>query len=182
MRTCQSRVLSFRQTMKRYEFSIMESTIQEFTIIGIAARTNNTKEMSGEGVIADQWERVMAGGIIEQIPNRADANILAMYTDYESDANGEYFFIIGAKVTSTDSILEGMVAKQIPEAQYAVFTSEKGPVWKVVPEVWQKIWSTPAREMGGDRAFIADFEVYDERAADPQNAVLEVWVGINQGT
>src|ERR1017187_9095708 len=104
MRTCQSRVLSFRQTMKRYEFSIMESTIQEFTIIGIVARTTNAKEMSGEGVIADQWERVMAGGIIEQIPNRADASVIAIYTDYESDAKGEYTFLIGAKVTSIDSI------------------------------------------------------------------------------
>jgi predicted transcriptional regulator YdeE len=153
-----------------------------FSFIGIAARTNNAKEISGEGVIADQWERVMAGGIIEQIPNRADANILAMYADYDSDANGEYTFLIGAKVTSTDSIPEGMIAKQIPDAGYAVFTSEKGPVWKVVPEAWQNIWSTPSSKMGGERAFLADFEIYDERAADPQNAVVEEWVGIKPGT
>jgi len=152
--------------------------LPKFSIIGIAIRTNNAKEMSGEGIIADQWERVMAGGIIEQIPNRADANIIAMYTDYESDANGEYTFLIGAKVTSIDSIPEGMIAQQVPSSRYAVFTSEKGPVWKVVPEVWQKIWSTPASEMGGERANVADFEIYDERAADPQNAVVEVWVGI----
>jgi len=120
----------------------------------------------------------MAGGIIEQIPNRADQSILAIYTDYESDANGEYTFIIGAKVTSACSTPEGMVAKQAPESRYAVFTSEKGPVWKVVPEVWQKIWSTSTQEMGGDRAFIADFEIYGERSADPQNGVVEVWVGI----
>jgi predicted transcriptional regulator YdeE len=149
-----------------------------FLFIGIAARTTNAKEMSGEGVIAVQWERVMAGGIIEQIPNRADANILAMYTDYETDANSEYSFLIGAKVTSIDAIPEGMTAKEIPGARYAIFTSEKGPVWKVVPEVWQKIWSTPASDMGGERAFLADFEIYDERAADPQNAVAEVRVGI----
>ena len=149
-----------------------------FLFIGIVARTTNAKEMSGEGVIADQWERVMAGGIIEQIPNRADASVIAIYTDYESDAKGEYTFLIGAKVTSIDSIPEGMVAKDIPAARYAIFTSEKGPVWKVVPEVWQKIWSTPASEMGGERAFLADFEIYDERASDPQNAVVVVWVGI----
>jgi len=161
----------------------MNTTEQSsFIIIGIAARTSNAKEMSGEGVIGDQWERVMAGVMVEQIPNRADQNIIAMYTDYESDANGEYTFIIGAIVTSVDSIPEGMVAKQVPEARYAVFTSEKGPVWKVVPEVWQNIWSTPASEMGGERAFIADVEVYDDRSADPQNAVAEVWVGIRQGT
>ncbi len=149
-----------------------------FLFIGIPTRTTNAKELSGEGVIADQWERVMAGSIIEQIPNRADANILAMCTDYESDANGEYTFLIGTKVTSVASIPEGMIAKEIPDTRYAVFTSENGPVWKVVPKVWQKIWSTPASDMGGERAFLADFEVYDERAADPQNAMVEVWVGI----
>jgi predicted transcriptional regulator YdeE len=149
-----------------------------FSFIGIAARTTNAKEMSGEGVIADQWERVMAGGIIEQIPNRVDSSVIAMYTNYESDANSEYTFLIGAKVTSIDSIPEGMVAKPVPDAHYAVFISEKGSVWKVVPEVWQKIWSTPASEIGGERAFLADFEIYDERATDPQNAVVEVWVGI----
>ena len=145
-----------------------------FSFIGIAARTTNAKEMSGEGVIADQWERVMAGGIIEQIPNRADTSVIAMYTDYESDANGEYTFLIGANVTSIDSIPEGIVAKQVPSARYAIFTSESGPVWKVVPETWQMIWSTTASEMGGERAFLADFEIYDERAADPQNAVVDV--------
>ena len=149
-----------------------------FLFIGVAARTTNAKEMSGEGVIADQWERVMAGGIIEQIPNRTDNGVIAMYTDYESDANGEYTFLIGARVTSIDSIPEGMIAKDIPDARYAVFTSGKGPVWKVVPETWQKIWSTPASDMGGERAFLADFEIYDERSADPQNAVVEVWVGV----
>ena len=149
-----------------------------FLFIGIAARTDNAKEMSGEGVIADQWERVMAGGIIEQIPNRADANIIAMYTNYESNANGEYTFLIGAKVTSLGSIPEGMHTIQVPDARYAIFTSEKGPAWEVVPETWQKLWSKPASEMGGERAFFADFEIYDERAADPQNAVVEVWVGI----
>jgi predicted transcriptional regulator YdeE len=149
-----------------------------FLFIGIAARTNNAREMTGEGIIADQWERVMAGGIIEQIPNRADTSIIAMYTDYESGANGEYTFLIGVKVTSIDSIPEGMLTKQVPDVRYVVFTSEKGPVWKIVPEVWQKIWSTPAIEMGGERAFLADFEIYDERAADPQNAVVEVWMGI----
>ena len=149
-----------------------------FTIAGISARTNNAREMSGEGVIGGMWQRVMSEGLIETIPNRADTAIIALYTDYESDASGEYTFLIGAKVTSENSIPERFDVKNIAAGRYAVFTSEKGPVWKVVPEVWQKIWSTPPSEMGGERAFVADFEVYDERAADPANAVVEVWVGV----
>ena len=147
--------------------------LSAFTFLGIAARTNNANEMSGHGIIGAMWRRVMSEKLIEKIPNRADSNIIAMYSDYESDANGEYTFLIGSKVTSADSVPAGMVLKQVPRSSYAVFTSEKGPVWEVIPKVWQKIWSTPL-----ERTFLSDFEVYDERAADPQNAVAEVWVGI----
>ena len=149
-----------------------------FSLIGVSSRTTNAKEMSGEGVIGPMWQRVMTEGLIDQIPNRADANIIAMYTDYESDANGEYTFLIGAMVCSLESVPEGMIAKHIEAASYAVFTSEKGPVWQVVPQVWQKIWATPPSELGGERSFVADFEIYDERAANPEDAVVEVWVGI----
>ncbi len=149
-----------------------------FLFIGIVARTTNAREMSGKGVIGAMWQRAMTNGVIDQIPNRADASIIALYTDYKSDSNDEYTFLIGAKVTSIDSIPDEMVPVHIPEAHYAIFTSQRGPVWKVVPEVWQKIWSTPASEVGGERTFLADFEIYDEQSADPQNAQIQIWVGI----
>ena len=99
----------------------------------------------------------MAGGIIEQIPNRADANIFAMYTDYESDANGEYAFLIGAKVTSLGSIQKECILSKF---QTLVMRSslQKKARQEVVPETWQKLWSKPASEMGGERAFFADFK------------------------
>jgi len=43
---------------------------------------------------------------------------------------------------------------------------------------WQKIWSVPASEMGGKRAFLTDFEVYDQRAADPQHAQVDIHIGV----
>ena len=33
-------------------------------------------------------------------------------------------------------------------------------------------------DLGGERRYSTDFEVYDERAANPQNAVLDIYVGI----
>ena len=116
-------------------------------------------EMSGKGIIAKQWQRVMSEKLIERIPNRADSNIIAVYTDYESDANGEYTFLIGAKVTSADSVPEGMIAKQVPAARYAIFTSKKGPVWEVVPKIWQRTWSTLSSEMGGEKSFVAPSKI-----------------------
>ena len=35
-------------------------------------------------------------------------------------------------------------------------------------------------DLGGKRNFIADFEVYDSRSADPTNASFDIYVGIEK--
>lgn len=149
-----------------------------FTVIGVAVRTSNAKEMTADGLIGKQWMRVMQEGLIAKIPNKADSSIVAVYTDYASDHNGEYTFLLGARVTSDAEVPAGMVAKKIPEGKFAVFTSEKGPAPQVVPALWMKINSLPKTAVGGDRTYHADFEIYDERAMDPQNLQMDAYVGI----
>jgi len=151
---------------------------ESFTVVGISARTTNAKEMTADGVIGKYWGRLFQDGLIAKIPNKADENIVAVYTDYASDHSGEYTYVLGARVKSASEIPEGMVAKTIPTGKYVVFTSEQGPAYQTVPQLWQKINSLPKTAPGGDRAYKADFEVYDERARDPQNTVVEVYVGV----
>lgn len=150
----------------------------EFTVIGIAARTTNAKEMTPDGVIGKQWMRIFQEGVLGKIPNKADASIIAVYTDYASDHNGEYTFLLGARVTSDAQVPEGMVAKKIPGGKFAVFTSDKGPAPQVVPAIWIKVNSLPQDAVGGDRLYRADYELYDERARDPGNLQVDVYVGI----
>jgi len=149
-----------------------------FTVIGISARTNNAREMTPDGVIGKQWGRLFQEGLLNKIPNKVDANIVAVYTNYASDHNGDYTFVLGAKVNPGAVAPAGMVAVNIPAGKYAVFTSEKGPAAKVVPEIWQRINNLPKSATGGDRVYKADFEVYDQRAADPQNSAVDVYIGI----
>jgi CubicO group peptidase (beta-lactamase class C family)/predicted transcriptional regulator YdeE len=149
-----------------------------FTVIGITARTTNTKEMTPDGAIGKQWMRLFQEGVLGKIPNKADASIIAVYTDYASDHNGEYTYLLGARVTSDAEVPEGMVAKKIPGGKFAVFTSDKGPAPRVVPATWMKINSLPQNAAGGDRLYRADYEIYDERARDPQNLEVDVYVGI----
>jgi predicted transcriptional regulator YdeE len=149
-----------------------------FTLVGISARTTNAQEMSGQGVIGKQWGRFIKDGLLGAIPHRADSNIVALYTDYESDHNGAYTFVLGAKVNSAANIPSGMVVKKIPPGKYAVFTTARGPAAKVVPECWQQINSLPKSAPGGDRTYRADFEVYGSRAADPQHAQVDIYIGV----
>ena len=151
---------------------------EAFTVVGISARTSNAKEMTAEGVIGKQWGRIFQEGLLAKIPNKVDQNIVAVYTDYAGDHNGDYTFLLGARVTSDADVPAGMVAKRIPAGKFAAFTSEKGPAPKVVPELWMKINSLPKTAVGGDRVYGADFEIYDERASDPQNLQMDAYVGI----
>jgi predicted transcriptional regulator YdeE len=152
--------------------------VEGFTVVGISGRTNNAKEMTPDGIIGKSWGRLMQENLLAKIPNRADANIVAVYTDYASDHNGDYTYTLGAKVSAGFEVPAGMVATRIAAGRYAVFTSERGPASQVVPELWQKINSLPKTTPGGDRTYRSDFEVYDERARNPQEAVMDVYVGI----
>jgi predicted transcriptional regulator YdeE len=149
-----------------------------FTVVGISVRTSNAKEMTPDGAIGRQWGRLFQEGLLSKIPNKADQNIVAVYTNYASDRNGEYTFVLGARVTSDSEIPAGMVATKIPAGKFAVFTSEKGPAPKVVPDLWIKINSLPPDAVGANRQYKADFEIYDERAMDPQNLQMDVYLGV----
>jgi len=149
-----------------------------FTVVGISGRTNNAKEMTAGGIIGKLWGRLMQENVLATIPSRADANILAIYTDYASDHNGDYTYVLGAKVTGDARAPVGMVSVRIPSGKYAVFTSARGPAYKVVPDLWRKINSLPKAATGGDRTYRSDFEVYDERARNPQDAIVDVYLGI----
>jgi predicted transcriptional regulator YdeE len=138
--------------------------IEEFQVVGVAARTSNAREMTADGVIPKLWANP---------PQPADSGIIALYTHYESDEHGEYTFLLGVKGGQESAVPGGMVLKTVPAGRYAVFTSERGPVQKVVFETWKRIWSELP-----SRSFVADFEVYDQRAADPANSVVDIYVGV----
>lgn len=155
----------------------MSITNQEsFYVIGIEARTNNKKEMGPDGLIPKLWDQFMKESLIEKIPYKVDHSIIAAYTEYESDMNGDYIFFLGAKVNSIDDVPTGMVHKTVAAGRYRKFTTDKGPVWEVVPQAWVQIWSQPTSDL--DRNYLFDYEVYDQRAQDPANSIVDIYVGI----
>lgn len=150
-----------------------------FSVVGIEVRTTNAKEASGEGMIPKQWQKFFHDSIREKIPDKFDGPIYAVYTEYASDRNGEYSFLIGVKVNAKATVPAGMVLRKIPAGEYTIVSSDKGPVGRVVPAVWQQIYSLEDQhQLGGSRAYRADFEVYDQRAVDPQNSQVDVYVGV----
>ncbi|MDY7221166.1 GyrI-like domain-containing protein [Halalkalibacterium halodurans] len=154
-----------------------QAVLSGFSFIGRTARTTNEAEMKGEGVISSQWDAFYKEPFVDRIPQQKEEAIIALYTDYESDETGEYTFAIGAKVQDEAEAPEGLSKVTVPEATYVKFTSRKGPMDQVVMEAWQEIWEW-SKANPNKRAFIADFEVYDERAQDPQNGQVDIYISV----
>ena len=152
---------------------------KEFTVIGISTRTNNAQEAAGNGVIAKQWDKFYKEGILDKIPNKADPAIYVVYADYASDRSGDYSYIIGAKVSQASAVPSGMVAKTVSAGKYAAISSEQGSIPRIIVKAWQRIWSLEDQaQLGGKRAYKTDFEVYDQRARNPQDSRIDIYVGV----
>ena len=152
---------------------------QAFSVMGIEVRTTNVKEASSEGVIGKQWQKFFQEGVLEKNPNRAGSNLYAVYSNYADGRNGEYSFLIGVRVPEGSTAPAGLVLRTIPSGSYAVLTSERGPVVKVVVAAWQRVWKMEDEHtLGGRRAYAADFELYDQRGIDPQNSQVDLYIGL----
>ena len=147
-------------------------TIKPFQVIGITVNTTNENGQSTQD-IGQLWETFMSKGIAEKIPNKIDQSILSIYTNYEGDHTKPYDTILGCKVSSLQEIPEGMVGQSFIGGTYGKFIS-KGDLTKgVVFGTWAEI-----NQQKLDRTFTADFELYGEKAQDPTNAEVEIYVGI----
>jgi len=149
-----------------------------FYVVGVAARTHNAAEMNGTGKIGEIWHKLLQDNLAAKIPNKLGIDLVAVYTDYESDHRGEYTYLLGLPVSSIKDVPRRFVAKHIPGGRYSVVVSNRGPVAQVVPETWKRIWSMSPAELGGVRSYRADYEIYDQRATDPERAQIDVFVGL----
>ena len=151
-----------------------------FDVVGVTVRTQNRDEMGPNGRIGQLWQQVYGNRVLDRIPNKPDNQLVAVYYDYEKDRDGFYSYVIGVRFASIAQVPDKMVRVHVPAGRYAVFTTDRGPVASVIVETWKRIWSLKREQAGGDRAYRADYEVYDERTLDPANAQVDVYVGINQ--
>ena len=150
-----------------------------FFVVGIEARTTAARETSAEGLIPQQWQKFMQEGVFQKIPNKADRNIYALYTDFANKRSGEYSVVIGARVTSPSQVPTGMVLKTVPAGKYAIFESDQGPAREVIPAAWQKVAGLEDQgKLGYPRAYRADYEVYDSQNFDPESLRAELHIGV----
>jgi len=149
---------------------------ESFEVVGIEARTTNAQEMSGKGVIPKLWGRFMQEDLIEKIPDHVGSDVIVLNTDYQSDKNGEYTYVLGVKVSSTHDVPSGMTIHHVPAGEYAKFSAaEQSP--SAVVALWRRIWSL--EDLGQlMRAYQTDYEIHHK----PQTgqASVDVYIGLKK--
>lgn len=155
--------------------------LPEIKLVGITCRANNNaifETNPSTNKIAETVQKYFHNGLAKSIPDRVNPGITyCVYTEYESDFRGDYTYFIGEKVNSTDNLSKELVTMTIPAQYYTKFTNKPGPMPNVCIDMWKKIWQMSSSELGGEREYLADFEVYDERALDHNKVVLDIYVG-----
>jgi len=146
--------------------------IETFNLIGISVRTSN---QNGQGAkdIGALWQRFMSENLSAQIPNKLGEAIYSMYTDYEGDHTQPYTTIIGCKVKHLESIPEGMIGKTTEGGSYVKTTAKGDLMQGIVVQEWMKVWNTDL-----DRRYTGDFEIYDERAQNPSDAEVDLFIAV----
>ncbi len=147
-------------------------TVKAFKVIGISIRTTNENEQAAKD-IGELWNKFMSEGILEKIPNKVDNTVYSIYTEYESDHTKPYTTVLGCKVEHLNEIPNGMVGKSFKGGKYVNF-STKGDLTKgLIVDKWTEIW-----KMDLDRVYSADFEVFGEKAQNPNDAEIDILIAV----
>ncbi len=161
-----------------------QAQLPEIKLIGITCRTNNANIFStdpSKNILAATVQKYFHNGLNAKIPNRQKpGTTYCVYTNYESDFTGDYTYFIGEEVANFNGIETGFETLTIPNQSYVKFTNRPGPMPDVCINMWKDIWKMKPSELGSERAYIADFEVYDERSQDHSNVVLDIYIGVKK--
>ncbi|GAA0990717.1 hypothetical protein GCM10009555_076940 [Acrocarpospora macrocephala] len=143
----------------------------ELLVVGHVVRTTNAAEADpARAQLPALWARAGAPGAFAHVPGRADENVYAVLTDYESDHNGAYTQIVGVAVHTAARLPEGMAAVRVPGVP-CMHLEVRGPLPQTLIEAWQYLWKHTESGASPARAFTTDVEVHHPAGADLYVAV-----------
>ena len=135
--------------------------IAPFRIAGIKVRTSNLDEASSERArLGSLWGRFFQEGIPSKVANQvAGSAVYGVYSEYESDVNGEYSVTAGVQIEGSATGDEGFTHVDVVGGEYLVFEG-KGAMPQVVIETWGSVWHYFSQGSEWKRAYTTDFELY----------------------
>ncbi len=96
-------------------------TLEEKTVAGICARTNNTSSDMG-AVIGELWKRFYNEGVYASIPDKVNEKALGIYTDYAGDEKSDYTVMIACEIAK-EALKGEYTIRKIPYGQYGKYSN-----------------------------------------------------------
>lgn len=148
--------------------------MENFKLIGLKLK-GKTKNQNGQSEkdCGELWQQFKVNKIAELIPNKISDSIYAVYYDYESDENGQYSYFLGCKVEENAQPPKELDEIIIPKQNYHKETV-KGQMTGCISEAWARIWNSNI-----NRKFGFDFEIYDDRSYDWNDAEIDIYLSVN---
>lgn len=146
--------------------------LRSFPVIGITVRTSNAEGHAAKD-IPELWAKFWASDVASKIPGKISNDIYSVYTAYEGDYTQPYTTLIGYKVENLDHIPDGLSGLLIEEGPYMKCMAKGNLLQGVVFDAWLEIWNAEI-----PRAYTADFEVYGERAQNPEDAEVDIYLAV----
>ena len=147
--------------------------MEQFAIIGLSIKTDNSDPIKLNNDLQSLWGKFISENTAEQIPGKIDNKIYCVYTEYDGDYTKPYLALLGCKVNNLDIIPTGLVGKKFKSSLYNKYIAKGNILQGMIFEKWKQLWSLDIA-----RTYIADFEVYDEKSQNPQDAEVEIFIGV----
>ena len=147
--------------------------LDEFYLIGLAMSTKTSNENGQSSIDCENlWHEFHKQKYADKILDKVSDDIYGVYFDYDGDSTKPFNYFIGYKVKKDSVLPTGLQSLIIAEGKFEKVTA-KGKMPECVIKAWKQIWESPL-----ERAYKYDFEIYDERSKNWEDAEVEVFVSI----
>ena len=146
---------------------ITRVNITDKIIAGICINTNNKNAST---IIPKLWDEFYKNKIPTKIEHKKDNSfVYGVYSDYDSDMNGNYTLTAGVEINRKDIKKYNPVI--IKKGKYILFEQE-GEISKIVADTWIKVWEYFEENKDIKRRYQSDFEVYENDNS------IKIYIGI----
>jgi predicted transcriptional regulator YdeE len=146
---------------------------EEFKLIGLALAGKTTNQNDQSGIdCGNLWEKFEKEHFADRIPGKLSNNIYAVYYNYDGDHTRPFSYFIGCRIKDDVPIPPEMTQLVIPAGNFIKVVA-KGKMPDCVANSWKDIWNSET-----DRIFDYDYEVYDERSMDWNNAEVDIFLSV----
>lgn len=150
-------------------------TVEEIYLIGLSLKTKTSNAHGQSGIdCKNLWHQFEDGNYAATVHDRTGDEIYGVYHQYEGDSSKPFFYFIGCRVKKGTAAPAGLESLTIPAGLYEKLVVT-GKMPDCVTKAWKEVWNANYQ-----RTYQTDFEVYDERSKDWNNAEVDVYVSVKE--